>query len=515
MLDDQIKQQLSQHFASLESKITLEMAASEHEMQTELMELLHGVASTSNQINVLVNGVSQTPFFRILKNDQPTGIEFTGIPGGHEFTSLILAILNTDGKGRLPDELLQCRIKSIQGPIHLRTYISLYCTNCPDVVQALNQIALIHGDLIHQMVDGGLVQNEVEQLGILGVPSVMTGNHLIHSGKADLLLLIEALERQFGKKEIQLDLASRDPFDVLVIGGGPAGASSAIYSARKGLRVGVVARKIGGQVNDTKAIENLISILYTEGPILSHDLRKQMEHYGIELLENREVEDIQPLVESYREVNLSSGEKLKAQQIIIASGASWRKLNIPGEKEHIGSGVHFCPHCDGPFYKGKRVAVIGGGNSGIEAALDLAGVSTEVTVLEFADTLRADQVLIQKAEQTPNVKILRSVRCMEVLGDGGKVKGLRYEERSTGAVQELELEGIFVQIGLSPNSGAFKALLDMTPQGEICIDSHNRTSAEVIYAAGDVTTIPYKQIVIAVGEGAKASLAAFEDRLRQ
>lgn len=511
MLDAALIDQLRQHFSTLSSQFTLDIAAGNHAHSTELWAMLQGLASASDQISLSEGDPQAGIFFQILKDGQATGIQFAGIPGGHEFTSLILAILNADGKGRLPDSQLAARTQALRGPIRLRTFISLSCTNCPDVVQALNQMALIHPDFEHQMVDGALYTEEVERLGIQGVPSVMAGDQLIHSGKADFLSLLEALEKHYGFHAPVLDTVERTPFDLLVIGAGPAGAAAAIYSARKGLRVGVVARKIGGQVNDTKAIENLISQPYTEGPLLAKDLRAHLEHYAIELLENREIAEILPQTQGHL-IQIKGGEELKASQVVIATGAKWRDLGVPGEKDYLGTGVHYCPHCDGPFYKGKRVAVVGGGNSGIEAALDLAGIASHVTVLEFAHTLKADQVLIDKAMKLSNLQILCGVRTTEVIGNGQKVQGLRYEEQSSKHIETLEIEGIFVQIGLAPNSSAFKDLLSTNGRGEIEIDSHNRTSVPGIYAAGDVTTIPYKQIVIAVGEGAKASLAAFEDR---
>jgi alkyl hydroperoxide reductase subunit F len=518
MLDASLVEQLRQHFSGLEHDYQFLVAPSEHGQQQELLDLLEGVASASERLSVRVEGsASPIPIFDFLREGHPTGIHFRGIPGGHEFTSLILAVLNADGKGRLPDEGVKSRVARIKGPVRLATYVSLECHNCPDVVQALNQMALVHPDFEHTMVDGGLVQQEVTDLGIQGVPSVMADSKLLHSGKADMGQLLDALEKHFGiSEDVPVAVVEREPYDVLVLGGGPAGASAAVYSARKGLRVSVVARKVGGQVNDTKGIENQISVLYTEGPKLAAELRAHMEHYGVDILENREVETLVPKVEGgeFHSVHAKGGEVLHARQVIVATGARWRELGIPGEKDYMGSGVHFCPHCDGPFYKGKRVAVVGGGNSGIEAAIDLAGIASEVTVLEFLDVLRADQVLVDKARSLPNVKIHTSVRTAEVLGDGRKVTGIAYEERATGAMHQIELEGIFVQIGLAPNSNALQGVVELTPRAEVVIDDRNRTSVPGIYAAGDVTHIPYKQIIISMGEGAKASLAAFEDRMR-
>lgn len=516
MLDAAILEQLSTHFASLQSEITLAIAPSQHEKHSELKAMLESLATTSPKIHWVESGSEAKDVrFDILKNGAPTGIRFRAIPGGHEFTSLVLAILNADGKGRQPDDGIKNRIKALRGPIDVRTYVSLSCTNCPDVVQALNLMALLHGDFRHETVDGELAQEEVQRFGIQGVPSVIAGDKLIHVGKATLAELLDTLEERFGS--IEADSASRAPteekhFDVVVIGGGPAGGSAAIYSARKGLRTAVVAQRFGGQVQETMGIENLISVVHTEGPRLAADLEKHMRSYPIELLEHRKVEELE--LGSQKVIRMKGGERITADVLIIATGAKWRELGIPGEKEYIGRGVAFCPHCDGPFYKGKRVAVIGGGNSGIEAAIDLAGICAHVTVVEFMDRLKADDVLVKNMRALPNVEVISNARTTEVVGDGAKVTALKYQDRSTEKVEEIALDGVFVQIGLVPNSAIVKDLVDTNRFGEIVIDGKNRTSASGVYAAGDVTTVPFKQIVIAMGEGAKAALSAFEDRIR-
>ncbi|MCB0364657.1 MAG: alkyl hydroperoxide reductase subunit F [Bdellovibrionaceae bacterium] len=513
MLDNQMLEQLKQVFAKLENKVELVYESSAHEKQSELVDMLTAVAGTSDLISAKASDVkSRLPQFSVHYKGQPTGVSFVGIPGGHEFTSLILAILNVDGKGKLPDPQMINRIKKIKGPIEIKTYISLSCENCPDVVQALNLMAYFHPNMKHQMIDGGLDQEEIQRLGIQGVPSVVSGDKLISVGKAGFLDLLQSLEETYGSDQAgsgePVDLGE---FDVVVIGAGPAGASSAIYSARKGLKTAVIAEKFGGQVQDTKGIENLISVPYTEGPQLAAQLATHMKEYDIQLLEHRRVQSVAD--EGKKLIKLDSGEFLKTKSLIVATGAKWRELGIPGEKEYIGRGVAFCPHCDGPFYKGKDVAVIGGGNSGVEAAIDLAGIVKSVVLIEFAPELKADEVLVRKLQSLPNVTVIKNARTSQVVGNGEKVVGLEYEERATEEIKRVELNGVFVQIGLIPNSAFIKDRVETNKFGEIMIDEKCRTSTPGIYAAGDVTTVPFKQIVIAMGEGAKAALTAFEDQM--
>ncbi len=508
MLDQNIIEQLKSVFEKLETKVTLKLNTSSHANQAELEKMLEQVASTSSLIELVNSDVeTDVPEFSI----QDKNVKFRGIPSGHEFTSLILAILNSDGKGKFPDEMIINRIKALKGPINLKTYISLSCENCPDVVQALNMMAFLHQDFTHTMIDGAYEQDEISRLGIQGVPSVVSNEKQISAGKISFVDLLTKLEDEFGVDETKSQPASKDlgDFDVVVVGGGPAGASAAIYAARKGLKTVILAEKIGGQVQDTKGIENLISVPYTEGPALSAQLAKHIAEYPIKLLEHRRVKSISK--DAVKEIILESGEYLKSKSVIITTGAKWRELGIPGEKEYIGRGVAFCPHCDGPYYKGKKIAVIGGGNSGVEAAIDLAGLVRELVVFEFMDTLKADQVLVDKLKSLPNVSIVTNARTSQVVGDGSKVVGLEYVDRSTDETIKVDLDGIFVQIGLLPNSGFVKDIVETTKFGEIVIDGKGRTNVNGIYAAGDVTTVPYKQIIIAMGEGAKAGLAAFED----
>lgn len=513
MLEQDIKLQLSTVFEKLENEIELVYFQSVHNKQHELVEMLTDLASTSNLIKIVsLNEASDVPKFFIQNKGIANGVSFIGIPGGHEFSSLVLAILNSDGKGKLPDDGILNRVKRLKGPIELKTYISLSCENCPDVVQALNLMATIHPDFQHTMVDGEFAEEEIKSLKIQGVPSVVHNDQLISSGKTDLAKLLLKLEEKFGidqssdKNEEDLGV-----YDVVVVGGGPAGASAAIYTARKGLKTAVIAEKVGGQVADTKGIENLISVPYTEGPELASKLLQHMQQYEIKFLEHRRVQSVS--TDKIKELKLDSGERISTKALIVATGAKWRELGIKGESQYLGRGVAYCPHCDGPYFKGKDVAVIGGGNSGVEAAIDLAGIVKSVSLFEFLPELKADKVLVDKLESLPNVTIIKNAKTTEVIGDGDKVLAIAYEDRETGKNHKLNLAGIFVQIGLMPNSQFIKDIVETNKFGEIIIDQKCRTSIAGIYAAGDVTTVPYKQIIISMGEGAKAGLAAFEDQM--
>lgn len=513
MLDSSMKNQLSGIFSGLTNEYIFDVKVSpEHESRSELLELLNDVASCSDKLSVQVNE-DEGLEFTLLKNGEKTGIKFRAVPNGHEFTSLLLAVLNSDGKGKnIPDESICNRVKALNGPVKLTTYVSLTCTNCPDVVQALNAMTTLNPQITHETVDGAINQKEVEAMKVQGVPSVFADGKLIHVGRSDFGELLAKLEAQYGVKEDALPVIEKS-YDVIVVGGGPAGSAAAIYTARKGLNVAVIADRVGGQVKETVAIENLISVPQTTGQQLALDLMSHMKDYPIDVLEHRRVEKVE-LAGRDKILTTSTGDKLIAPAVIVATGASWRKLNVPGEMEYIGRGVAFCPHCDGPFYKGKHVAVVGGGNSGIEAAIDLAGICSKVTVFEFMDELKADQVLQDKLYSLPNVEVFKSSQTVEVIGNGSKVTGIRVKDRKTEQERTVELDGIFVQIGLAANSGPFREVVDTNRPGEIVIDSLCRTSVPGIYAAGDVSTVPYKQIIISMGEGAKAALTAFDDRIR-
>lgn len=513
MLDSALKEQLKSIFQGLGAEYVFDISVSpQHESRTELIELLNDTASCSDHLSCRIaegNGLE----FSLLKNEEQTGITFRAVPNGHEFTSLLLAILNSDGKGKnFPDEVICNRIKALNGPLHVVTYVSLTCTNCPDVVQMLNVMATLNPQFTHETVDGAINQKEVESLKIQGVPSVFADGELIHVGRGEFGELLSKLESQYGTNESMTDKTVKS-YDVIVAGGGPAGSSAAIYSARKGLRVAVIAERIGGQVKETVGIENMISIPETTGSKLADNLRTHMNQYPtIDLLEHRRIEKVE-VADKQKVITTTGGETFTTPALIIATGASWRKLNVPGEAEYIGYGVAFCPHCDGPFYKGKHVAVVGGGNSGIEAAIDLAGICSKVTVLEFLDELKADRVLQEKVKSLPNVEIFVSSQTTEVVGND-KVTGIRVKDRKTEKERIISLDGIFVQIGLAANSSVFREIVEVNRPGEIIIDTHCRTHIPGIYAAGDVSTVPYKQIIIAMGEGAKAALSAFDDRIR-
>ena len=513
MLDSGLKEQLISIFADLQADYTLDITVSPlHESKGELVELLNEVAASSGKITCRLKD-GEDLSFSLLKDGEDTRIKFRGIPNGHEFTSLLLAILNADGKGKnIPDEAVCRRIRALKGDVRLTTYVSLTCTNCPDVVQTLNLMALLNPRFHHEMTDGAIYQEEVQRLKIQAVPSVFAGGKLLHAGKADLGELLGKLEAHYGMETEKTEV-SETRYDVIVIGGGPAGSAAAVYLARKGLNVAVVAERIGGQVKETVGIENLISVPYITGEQLANNLKTHLQHYSVDLLEHRKVEKLE-VSGKEKIVSTVGGEKLIAPAVIIATGASWRRLNVPGEADYIGRGVAFCPHCDGPFYQGKHVAVVGGGNSGIEAAIDLAGICSKVTVLEFLDELKADKVLQEKARSLPNVEIFVSSQTTEVAGNGEKATGIRVKNRKTEEERLIDLDGIFVQIGLLPNSAAFKETVATNRFGEIEIDTYCRTNQPGIYAAGDVSTTPYKQIIISMGEGAKAALSAFEDRIK-
>jgi alkyl hydroperoxide reductase subunit F len=513
MLDKSLKDQVTAIFAGLESEYIFDIHSSkEHESYRELVEMLEDVVSCSSKLSISFNE-GDAIAFSIIKDGIPTGITFRGIPNGHEFTSLLLAVLNSDGKGKnQPDDYIKNRVKSLKGDIKLTTYVSLTCTNCPEVVQSLNLMSILNPNVSHEMVDGSIYQDEAKSHKIQAVPAVYADGELVHVGRGELGALLSKLEEKYGTEGSIQDNEPKS-YDMIVIGGGPAGASAAIYSARKGMSVAVIAENVGGQVKETQGIENLISVPVTTGEELTRDLRKHMEEYPISILEHRIVEKVeQDGIDKI--VYVKGGEKFITRSLVIATGANWKKLNVPGESEHIGKGVAFCVHCDGPFYKDKHVAVIGGGNSGIEAAIDLAGICSKVTVVEFLDELKADKVLQDKIATLSNVEVVLGSQTTDVIGNGDKVTALKVKDRKTEEVKEIDVNGVFIQIGLAPNSNLFKDLVNVTKYGEIEIDSYARTNVPGIYAAGDVTTVPFKQIVVSMGEGAKAALSAFDDKIR-
>lgn len=518
-LDPQIKSEISQYFAKLDRTVNLVMLKSNHPKQDELRQLLSEVAECSPYIHILEREVTPSDTFSfgfgIFLDSQDVGIFYAGVPGGHEFTSLILAILNSCGLGKLPDETLAKQIASIQGPLEIRTIVSLTCENCPIIVQSFQQMALINPSITHIMVEGDAYPELVAQ--VKSVPTVYINGELFHTGRASFSELLEKVLKRysshvFSNSEIQ------KVYDVTVIGGGPAGASAAIYAARKGLATALVVDRFGGQLQDTVGIENMISQIYTEGKQLAGQLEQHLKQYAVEFYESRKVQSILPQTVStsgYHELNFSSGEKLKTRTVILATGSQWKKLNVPGEVEYTGRGVAYCPHCDGPLFKGKKVAVVGGGNSGVEAAIDLANICAWVTLIEYGTELRADQVLVEKLLSLSNVSILKNTQTLEIVGNGTAVNSLVLMDRESQQNQSLELDGVFVQIGLSPNSEFVSELVELNKQKEIVTNSKGETSVPGIFAAGDVTNVPFKQIIVSMGEGAKAALGAFEHLVRQ
>lgn len=515
MLDANIKSQLKAYLEKLVAPIELVASLDDSPKSAEMRGLLEDIASLSDRVALVENGHDpRRPSFTIGKIGEPARISFAGLPMGHEFSSLVLALLQASGYApKISDEQVE-QIKSLTGEYRFETYISLSCHNCPDVVQALNSMAALNPNIHHVMVDGALNQQEVESRQIMAVPSVWLNGQPFADGRMGLEEILAQVDTGSADRDAA-KLAEKAPFDVLVVGGGPAGAAAAVYAARKGIRTGVLAERFGGQVMDTLAIENLISVTHTEGPKLARALEEHVKEYEVDIMNLQRAEALIPGEPgSFHELRLTNGAVLKAKALILATGARWREMNVPGEREYRGKGVAYCPHCDGPLFKGKRVAVVGGGNSGVEAAIDLAGIVGHVTLLEFADTLRADAVLQTKLRSLPNVTVITSALTTEVTGVDGKVNGLTYTDRISNQSQHIALEGVFVQIGLLPNTDWLKGTLALSKFGEIEVDAKGQTSVPGVFAAGDCTTVPYKQIVIAMGEGAKASLAAFDHLIR-
>ncbi len=512
MLTQDIITALKGYMAALQHDVTFVVQTGEHAKRNELIEFLGGIAATSERLALEerdCGDVLRSPVSFLLEVDgQDSGIRFSGIPGGHEFNSLVLAVLHAGGSDIKLDDNIAQLLRNVDEKLHFEVFISLSCHNCPDVVQTLNQFALLNPLISSEMLDGGLYQELIDERDIQGVPSVYLNGELFANGKVEAGTLVDKLLERFPHLAKAADTATLPLQDVTVVGGGPAGISAAIYAARKGLKVTIVADRVGGQVKDTMGIENLISVPSTTGPELAGALMQHLNEYEVTLKEHLRVVDIEK--GDIHSLTLSSGERIDTRTLIVASGARWRELGIPGEKENIGNGVAYCPHCDGPFFKGKDVAVIGGGNSGIEAALDLAGIVKSVTVFEFMPEMKADRVLVEQAEKRSNITLLTNVASKQVVAENGKVTGLEYQDRETGETRVQDLSGIFVQIGLVPNSQFLQDVVELTQHGEVVVDERGRTSEAGIYACGDVTTVPYKQIVIAMGEGAKASLAAFE-----
>jgi alkyl hydroperoxide reductase subunit F len=516
MLDANIQAQLSAYLEKLQRPIELVASLDDSAKAEEMHGLLQDIARLSPKVSLRTDGhAALRPSFAVGCPGETPRITFAGLPMGHEFTSLILALLQTGGHPPKVEPAMIEQIQALPGPFAFETFISLSCHNCPDVVQALNLMAVLNPKVTSTMIDGALFQDEVNARQIMAVPTVFLNGAEFGQGRMTVEEIVGKLDTGAAARAAE-EISGKAPFDVLVVGGGPAGAAAAIYAARKGIRTGVLAERFGGQVMDTLAIENFISVQETEGPKLAQALEQHVKAYEVEVMNLQRARQLipAPTPGGLIAVELENGATVQAKSVIVSTGARWREMNVPGEQEYKAKGVCFCPHCDGPLFKGKRVAVIGGGNSGVEAAIDLAGIVAHVTLLEFDGQLRADAVLQKKLFSLPNVTVITQALTTAVTGDGQKVNGLSYQERSTGETRHVELEGIFVQIGLLPNTDWLKGTLDLSPRGEIEIDAKGQTSVPGVFAAGDCTTVPYKQIVIAMGAGATASLSAFDHLIR-
>ena len=506
-LDADIKGQLAQYLQLMEGEVLLKVSAGSDDVSKELLDLIDELSQMSSHIQVEQASLSRTPSFSVNRPGEDTGVVFAGVPLGHEFTSLVLALLQVSGRAPKADQSVIDQIKGIKGEYRFETYISLTCHNCPDVVQALNLMSVLNPGISHTMIDGGAFKAEVESNNVMAVPSVFLNGEFFGSGR----MSAEDILAKLGTGPDASELSDKEPFDVLVVGGGPAGASAAIYAARKGIRTGIVAERFGGQVMDTLGIENFIGTKYTEGPKLAASLEEHVKEYNIDVMKQQRAKHLEK--KELIELELESGAVLKSKTVILSTGARWRNVGVPGEAEFKNKGVAYCPHCDGPLFAGKHVAVIGGGNSGVEAAIDLAGIVKHVTVLEFLPELKADSVLQDRLYSLPNVTVHKNVQTKEITGDE-KVNGITFVERDTGTEQHIQLEGVFVQIGLVPNTDWLDGTLERTRFGEIIVNSHGGTDIPGVFAAGDCTNSPYKQIIISMGSGATAALGAFDYLIR-
>lgn len=515
MLDAATTAQLKNYLANLRTPVELVATLDDSPKSAEMRTLVETVAAQSDLLSARYDGhADRTPSFAIRRADGTAETHFAGLPLGHEFTSLVLALLHMGGHPPKEEAELLASVKSLEGDYRFETFFSLSCQNCPDVIQAINIMAALNPSVSHVAIDGAMFREEVETRKVMAVPAIYLNGELFGQGRMDLSQIMAKLDTGTVARAAE-KIAAKEPFEVLIVGGGPAGAAAAIYTARKGIRTGVVAERFGGQVLDTMGIENFISIQHTEGPKLAAQLEQHVREYDVDIMNLQTAAELIPAgADGLHEIKLASGASLKARTLILSTGARWRQMGVPGEEEYRNKGVAYCPHCDGPLYKGKRTAVIGGGNSGVEAAIDLAGIVAHVTLIEFDSQLRADAVLQKKLRSLTNVDIITSALSTEVIGDGEKVQALVYTDRNTDASHRIDLDGIFVQIGLVPNTEWLKGPLTLSPRGEIEVDAHNATNLSGVFAAGDVTTVPYKQIIVAMGEGTKAGLSAFDHIIR-
>jgi len=516
MLDDNLKTQLKSYLERVTQPFEIEASLDDSASAQELLALLQDIDAMSDKITLSTAGQdARKPSFSLKRTGTNQSLRFAAIPLGHEFTSLVLALLWTGGHPPKVEQDVIDQIKALEGEYSFEVYMSLSCHNCPDVVQALSLMSVLNPKVKTVIVDGALFQDEVNGREIMAVPSIWLNGAPFGSGRMTVEEIVAKLDTGAAEKDAS-KLSAKEAFDVLVVGGGPAGAAAAVYAARKGIRTGVAAERFGGQVNDTLAIENYISVLETDGPKFAMSLEAHVKAYGVDVMNLQRGDKLIPASApgGLVEVQLANGGSLKSKTVILTTGARWRNVNVPGEQEYKNKGVAYCPHCDGPLFKGKRVAVIGGGNSGVEAAIDLAGIVSHVTLLEFGDALRADAVLVKKLESLANVTIIKQAQTSEFTGVAGKLNGLSYIDRTTGEAKRIELEGVFVQIGLVPNTEWLKGVVELSKHGEIIVDAKGQTSVPGVFAAGDATTVPFKQIIIAAGDGAKAALGAFDHLMR-
>lgn len=515
MLDSNLKAQLKAYLERVKLPFVITASLDEGKSSQEMHAFLQDIVGLTDKITLKTDGTdARRPSFTLARPGEEERIRFAAIPMGHEFTSLVLALLQVGGHPPKIEQELIDQIKSLEGDLRFETYMSLTCHNCPDVVQALNLLAVLNPRVKSVVIDGGLYQQEVENRQVLAVPMVFLNGELFGQGRMEVDEIVKKLDTGSAARDAA-KMGAKDAFDVLIVGGGPAGAAAAVYAARKGIRTGLLAERMGGQTMDTMSIENFISVLETDGPKFAAALEQHAKRYEVDIMNLQRASQLQPAgADGLVGVTLENGATLKSKTVIVSTGARWREVNVPGEKEYRNKGVAYCPHCDGPLFKGKRVAVIGGGNSGVEAAIDLAGLVGHVTLLEFGDALRADAVLVNKLKSLPNVVIHTQAQTTEITGTDGKVSGLTYTDRSNGQSKQVELEGVFVQIGLVPNSEWLKGTMELTKHGEIIVDARGQTSVPGVFAAGDVTTVPFKQIIIATGDGAKAALGAFDHLIR-
>ncbi len=543
LLNASLTDQLSELLKKMVSKIEIVSYVDNSETSQKVRALLEEVSQQSNKISIVevnnneINNSKRKPSFELrrkldnsVNGESTVSVSFAGLPLGHEFSSLVLALLQVSGYApKISDEQREAILKL--GPHNVTTYMSVTCLNCPEVVQSLNTISIINPKIQHTVVEGSAFREEVERLGIMSVPAVFEDGKLISSGRAgidELVAILASNKKSDGNNSISSanvalaeKMNAQDPYDIVLVGGGPAASAAAIYTARKGLRTAMIMDHRGGQVVETESIENHISQTHTTGAQLAADLTKHISQYDIDVFTPDWADSLDLSNEPYglHTIHARSGGVLKARAVIIATGATWRTLGVPGEDEYRNRGVSFCPHCDGPLFKDKNVVVVGGGNSGVEAAIDLAGIAKHVTVVEFMDTLKADQVLLNTLHNLPNTEIITSAAVSKVEGNSTKVTAVKYIDRNSANNSEskehvIEADGVFVQIGLAPNTRWLANQIPLNNRGEIITNRAGCTDIPGIFAAGDCSDEPYKQIVTAYGTGANAALSAFDYLIR-